>query len=304
VRRRLKIFLKALGGLVGVGALGLTGYAWVQASAFDASMARVYDVPAPPIARSTNPDDLARGKHLNESVAPCAASACHGNDLGGGEAVSLGPVATLRGPNITRTMTSYTDGELARLLRHGLKNDGRSVAFMPVQDFAWLPDDDLVALVSYLRTVPPVGRPDEQPGTSIRLLGKVLDRKDQMILDVARRIDHAAGVRPKGATPTVEYGRFLAMGCQGCHGEHLSGGRLPGAPSSVPIPLNLTPDATGLRDWTKDDLDRLLDTGVKRNGQKLDPFMPYEAFAKYDKVEREALWAFLRSVPAIPFGRR
>jgi hypothetical protein len=282
--------------------VGVGGYAFAQTSAFDASMRKVYDIPVPTIVRSTDPDVLARGKHLAQSVAPCATRDCHGTDLGGGRPIETGPIGTLTGPNLTRLLTVYSDGELARMMRHGIKKDGRSLAFMPVQDFAWLPEDDVVAVVSYLRTVPPVDRPDGL--MQIRALGKVLDRKGQMILDIARHIDHDSTVRAKAATPTVEYGQFLAMGCSGCHGEHYSGGAIPGAPPSIPIPLNLTPHETGLKGWTIEDLNRLLDTGVRKNGKKLDPFMPFEAFAKFDDVERKALWAYLESLPPVPFGQR
>jgi hypothetical protein len=298
VRRALKGTL----AVVGVGALGLGAYVYVQTSAFDASMNRVYDVPLKSVTRSTDSDVLARGKHLAESVAPCTTRECHGTDLGGGDPIDMGPLGRLTGPNITRVMLEYSDGELARLLGHGIKKDGRSVRFMPVQDVAWLPDDDVAAIVSFVRTVPASDKPSGP--MFIGTLGKVLDRKDRIIFDVARRIDHTAGVHAKGATPTKEYGRFLAMGCQGCHGERFSGGRIPGAPSSVPIPLNLTPDETGLKDWSFEDMSRLLDTGIRKNGRRLDPFMPFEAFAKLDDVERRALWAYLRSLPPIPLGGR
>jgi hypothetical protein len=302
MRRWVKNALKGLGGLIVVGAVAMGGYAFAQTSAFDASMSKVYDIPVPSCVRSTDPDVIARGKHLAQSVAPCATRDCHGTDLGGGRPIETGPIGTMTGPNLTRSLAEYSDGEIARMMRHGLKKDGRSLAFMPVQDFAWLPDDDVTAVVSYLRTVPVVDRPDGP--MEIRTLGKVLDRKGQMIMDVARHIDHSSGVRAKGATPTVEYGQFLAMGCSGCHGEHYSGGRIPGAPSSIPIPLNLTAHQTGLKDWTIDDMNRLLDTGVRKNGKKIDPFMPYEAFAQFDDVERKALWAYLRSIPSLPFGQR
>jgi hypothetical protein len=302
VKRWVKGVLKGVAVATGVGVLALAGYVFVQTSAFDDSMAKVYDIPTPSVARSTDPDVLARGKHLAESVAPCAASSCHGADLGGGAVLSMGPLGTLTGPNVTKIMLDYSDGDLARLLLHGIKKDGRSIRFMPVQDFAWLPADDVAAIVSFLRTVPISDKPSG--AVAIGMLGKVLDRKGQIIFDVARRIDHTSGLRAKGAAPTVEYGQLLAMGCQGCHGEHFSGGPIPGAPSSVPIPLNLTPHETGLREWSLDDMNRLLSTGIRKNGRKIDPFMPYEAFGKFDDVERRALWAFLRSLPPTPFGMR
>jgi len=302
VRQWIKTALKGVGGVVGVGALGLGAYVLVQVRAFDASMDRAYDVPVPSIVRSSDADVLARGKHLSESVAPCAANECHGSDFAGGKTIDMGPVASLTGSNVTKTIVDYSDGELARLLHHGIKKDGRSLAFMPVQDFAWLPDDDVAAIVSYLRTLPVVDKASAP--SAIKTLGKVLDRNDKIVLDVARRIEHATGVRAKGATPTVEYGGFLAKGCQGCHGDHFSGGPIPGAPASMPTPLNLTPHETGLRDWSFDDFNKLLNEGVKKNGKRLDPFMPYASFAKFDDIERRALWSFLKSLPPTPFGGR
>jgi hypothetical protein len=96
----------------------------------------------------------------------------------------------------------------------------------------------------------------------------------------------------------------LSRVCVGCHGEHLSGGPIPGAPSSIPIPANITKHDTGIKDWTFADFDRLITQGVKKNGNKLNPFMPIEAFGKMNEVEKQALWAFLQSLPPAPFGGR
>jgi hypothetical protein len=84
----------------------------------------------------------------------------------------------------------------------------------------------------------------------------------------------------------------------------MSGGPIPGAPSDFPVPLNLTPDATGLQGWTYADFEKLATTGIRKNGKKLASFMPIEAIAKMDDVERHALWAYLQSLPPTPFGQR
>jgi hypothetical protein len=173
---------------------------------------------------------------------------------------------------------------------------------MPVQDANWLPDSDVIAMISYLRTRPAVDKPNGD--VEIGTVGKVLDRRDMMRFDVARRIDHGHIEAAPPPAPTKEYGRFLARMCTGCHGDHLSGGPIPGAPASVPIPKNLTPDRSGLAGWTYDDFAKLLDTGIRKNGQALDPFMPRTAFVNYDDTERHALWAYLQSVPAMPAGQR
>jgi hypothetical protein len=90
----------------------------------------------------------------------------------------------------------------------------------------------------------------------------------------------------------------------GCHGPGLSGGPIPGAPPELPVPSNITPHETGIKAYTGADFMRLLNTGIKRNGKKLDPFMPLPALAAMNDIEKRALWAYLSSIPAQPFGNR
>jgi hypothetical protein len=300
----LKRVLKVVGLILGVCAAIVGVFVYVQCSRFDASMDRVYEVSPPAVSRSSEAAVVARGEHLVHSIAGCASSMCHGADLGGGKPIEMGPVATLCGPNITpgNMGAAYSDGEMARLIKHGIKKDGRSVRFMPVQDISWLPDSDVVAIVSYLRTIQGGDRPNGL--TVIKTLGKVLDRADQLALDVARRIDHGRVEPVPAPEPTAAYGAFLTRACTGCHGEHLSGGPLPGAPSSFATPLNLTPDDTGLKDWTFADFDKLMKTAARKNGKTLDALMPTEAWKNLDQTEMHAIWAYLQSLPPAPFGGR
>jgi hypothetical protein len=302
--RVLKRVLKVIGVVLLVCGTILGVFVYVRCSQFDASMDRVYDVPLPDVKASAEPAILARGDHLVHSLAACAGDLCHGADLGGGKPIEMGPVATLSAPNITpdNMGAAYSDGELARLVKHGIKKDGRSVRFMPVQDIAWLPDSDVLAIVSYLRTVKPVARPN---GSSvIKTLGKVLDRQEQFILDVARHIDHVKMETAPPPETTAAYGGYVSRLCTGCHGEHFSGGPLPGAPSSFAVPLNLTPDETGLKEWTFADYEKLMRTGVRRNGKQLDKLMPIEAWKNFDDTEMHATWAYLQSLPPRTFGGR
>jgi mono/diheme cytochrome c family protein len=298
-----RVALGFLGTLAAV-TVGALTFAEVQARAFDASIERVYELPLPVVTLSADPAVLARGKHVTEALGACTSRSCHGADLAGGASVDMGPVATLTGPNITSKgmLSVYSDGELARLVRHGVKRDGRSVAFMPVQDFAWLSDADVSAMISYLRTVPGVDRPNGASG--VKLLGKVLDRRGLLVLDVARRIGHETPDLAPPPSETRDYGAYVARLCVGCHGEHLSGGPIPGAPSSFATPLNLTPDATGMKGWTYEDFDALMTRGTRKNGKQLDPFMPLESFGKMDVTEKKALHAYLMGLPPLPLGGR
>src|SRR5579863_533440 len=128
MNRTLKIALMAVGGAVGAALLGGGSYAALQTTRFDSSVGRVYEVALPTVPRSPDSTVVARGKHLVESVGGCASKHCHGADLGGGDPLAMGPLGTLVGPNITMASlgAAYSDGELARLIEHGIKKDGRS----------------------------------------------------------------------------------------------------------------------------------------------------------------------------------
>jgi hypothetical protein len=300
----LKKILIGVGAVVGLVAAGGGIFVWVHTSAFDSSMAKVYDVPLSEITLSTDPAVLARGEHLARSVSGCAMADCHGADRSGGKLMEMGPLGKFQAPNITAGGMGavYSDAELARLVRHGIKKDGRSVIFMPVHETNWVPQDDLVAVVSLVRSVPAVEKPNGP--VSLGTLAKILDRRDSLVLDVARRIDHDNIDLAPPAAPTAAYGKHIGKLCSGCHGTTYSGGKIPGAPPDIPIPTNITPHETGIKDWSYADFTRLLDEGIKKNGEKLNPFMPLEALTNMDETERKALYAFLMSLPPREFGNR
>lgn len=300
----VKKVLLGVGGVLALSAAGLGAFVWSQTSAYASSMEKIYDVPLPGLVASKDPASIQRGEHLAKSVAACATADCHGKDLAGGNALEMGPLGTIVGPNVTSAGlgAAYSDGELARLIQHGIKKDGRSVVFMPAHEINWLPDEDVVAILSYVRSLPGVDKPNG--AMKVGLLGKVLDRRDSIVLDVARRIDHSRLDKAPPAAPTVEYGKHIAKLCMGCHGTGFGGGPIPGAPSHIPTPTNITPHESGIKAWSYEDFSTLLDRGLKKDGQPLDPFMPLEALSNMDETERKALWAFLTSLPPREFGTR
>lgn len=300
VLRRAALFV---GVSLAVGACGTGVFSYAEASAYDESVAKVYDVAPLPLARSSDPAVIARGSHLAQSLAGCAMSVCHGPDLTGGHVTEGGPIGRTVTPNVSVVLPAYTDGELARLIRHAIKKDGRTVRFMPVDNFAWLPDDDVVALISWLRTVPP--KEHLVPPMEIKPFGKVMDRMGYIPIDLARRLDHEHPETGPAPAPTAEYGKWIAHACRGCHGERMSGGPLPGTPPGFPVPANVTPHASGIGGWAYDDFVHVIETGTrKEDGKPLDEFMPVEMLRNMDDTERRAIWAYLESLPPVPFGQR
>jgi hypothetical protein len=63
-----------------------------------------------------------------------------------------------------------------------------------------------------------------------------------VIPDAAQRINHSlAPAQPVAPGATLAQGAYVANMCIGCHGEGLSGGRIPGGPPDWPAAANLTP---------------------------------------------------------------
>ena len=148
-------------------------------------------------------------------------TACHGRDLTGWVMVS-GPFGTRFGaPNLTAMVRHLSDAQLAAAIRYGVKPDGTSVIDMPVSKFLMSSDDDIAAIIAYLRTLPEkpskMGRP--QWGFEGRaMLAMGLMQIEAPMVKPARR-------GPK-ETPTAPQalGRYVAqVQCSGCHGPDLGG---------------------------------------------------------------------------------
>ncbi len=292
-----------------IGVLSVIGLALVVAAyqllSFSRALSKVYDIETPDIVATTDSTVIARGRHLAQSIGGCLG--CHGPGLAGGLVDDLGPIGVIRAPNLTTGRGgvggTYTDGQLARAIRYGIRTDGRTLLFMPTPEHNWWPDTDLLAIVSFVRSQPPVDTTIEP--AVVRPLGKLLSQFGVVELRSAAMIDHTASREEiPNPEPTARYGAFLARGCVGCHGEGLSGGRIPGAPSSLPIPANLTPDETGLGDWSKEEFVAVLNTGVRPDGRRLAAFMPFVSTRAMNDVEKTALWAYLRTLPPRAFGNR
>ena len=123
------------------------------------------------------------------------------------------------------------------------------------------------------------------------------------------RADHALeGPVPRLAvaiSDPVARGEYLvrAGNCRSCHtargGADYAGGRAIPTPFGTFYTPNLTPDAaTGLGEWSADEFWRALHEGRGRNGRLLYPSFPYTNYTKVSRADSDAMYAFLRSVPA------
>jgi mono/diheme cytochrome c family protein len=270
-----------------------------------------YDAPYPNIKSTTDSVVIARGRHLVYSSAHCMD--CHhvgnadsllalGQDppLSGGFLFDM-PIAKIYTKNITPDSATgigrYNDAEIARALRYGVHPDGTAIFdFMPFHNMS---DEDLTAVISFLRSQKPVV--NKIPANSYNLMGRVV--KAFLIKPVG-----PSGNVPVSVTPDTSsrYGKYLAMSvanCSGCHtkrdlmtgaytGEYFAGGlEIDGF-----ITPNLTPDSSGrIFNWSKQNfIDRF------RMGKLIPKSpMPWNSFKRMNDDELTAIFNYLKSLKPV-----
>jgi mono/diheme cytochrome c family protein len=315
----MKKVSKLIGVLIALFALvALAGYGYVETT-YD----RVYpDTPLPNIKASTDPEVIKQGEYVANAVAHC--SACHGpaeaaaerklgprHDLRGGFVMKAGPFGQFVPANITPDpetgIGKLSDGQIARVIRHGIDRRDRFSAFMSLA-VGDMSDEDLTAVVSYLRSVPPVK--SQTAATQWGIIAKALSGSFG---------PKRGGGIPHVASGTVSVGRgeYLAKGpalCGGCHsGLDVMDGFKPvgvpfaGANEADPDPFdktaefvapNLTPDPkTGIMaNWSEEQFLARFRAGRTFQGSK----MPWENFAQMTDEDLRSIYRFLRTLPPTP----
>ena len=299
----MRRFIKVSGyALVAILAVLLVG-AVVVYQASGSRLRRTYLVVARPVHIPGDPVAVERGRHI---AATRGCLDCHGPDLGGAKVIEDAAMGRLYGSNLTEgrggLRASYSDGDYVTAIRHGVAPDGHALFLMPSAEYSHLGDDDLGALIAFLKSVPPVDR--ERVPLQVGPVARVLMVAGKLKL-AAEEIDHA-NLKPATVQPgvTVEYGRYLAVGCTGCHGPNFSGGKIDIGPPDWPLAANLTPHAEGrLAKWTEDDFLKAIRTARRPDGTEINPVMPRN-FGQMDDVELKAIWRFLHTLPPVSTGLR
>jgi mono/diheme cytochrome c family protein len=278
------------------------------------------DTPYPEVAASTDSAVVERGRYIVRTLAPCAA--CHGEPsqaeanrngaevpLTGGFVFDIPP-----GKIYTRNLTSdaetglgnVSDKAIARALRFGVGHDGR--ALLPFMEMQGLSDDDLQAVVSYLRTQAAVKNP--VPPHSFTMLGKVI--KATALANPIGPATTPLTKSPRGAS--VETGRYLVESvslCWACHTARsmmtgaLTGPKFGGTtgfteagdPGHTWSPPNITsdPETGRLGKMTEDQFVARFRQGRVLPGSP----MPWQAFSKMNEEDLRAIYQYLMSVPPV-----
>lgn len=280
-------YLRLLGraGLVLIAALLLLALGVHTVS--ERALQRVWDVPLAAFAAPSDAAAIAEGRRL-ATLRGCN-NGCHGKPgIGGTVFEEDSWYGRLLAPNLTEVVRRYSDAELARAIRHGVKRDGTAVQVMPSDMFAQLDDADLGAIIAFLRAEPAIEHalPASTSGPLLRWQLAFGEPADTF---TTARIDHAA---PHPAKPPPEqpqaWGRYLAhSSCTECHGADLRG---------VHQGDFHTPPLVAVAAYSRADFQRLMRTGIALGGRTLNDLMTRVARERtrhFTDAEIDALHAYL-----------
>jgi hypothetical protein len=281
------------------------------------------DIAVPRIELPTAAAEIERGRYLATHVAVCMD--CHSErDWGffsgpirtgtlgrGGERFdeSTGLPGVIVSRNITpAALGDWSDGEVYRAISGGLRRDGTALfPLMPYDAYRFMAQEDLLAIIAYLRTLPPIAN-------------DVARRRLDFPLNlIVNSIPRPADPRPVNRADPVDYGRYLATiaGCRWCHtplderqrsieGMELAGGHEFAMGDYVVRAANITPDAeTGLGSWSRDDFIARFRRYRGEGGRipvgpgDFNTIMPWTMYADLTDDDLAAIYAYLMQAPAI-----
>jgi mono/diheme cytochrome c family protein len=261
------------------------------------------------------PERLERGRYL--AVARHGCVFCHSerdwdapgappreNRLGAGVVWAAEGMPWLTAPNITPDgetgIGNVSDDAVARAIREGIGFDGRALFnLMPYQEFRRLPDEDLAAIVVYVRSLAPVRNvlPKSELPFPLPLVMRAVPEPVESPVPA-----------PDLSTPEKR-GEYVlrTSACHHCHTPmtksgalrmelDMSGGNPFPSPRGTIAATNLTLDPTGLANY-----DEATFVTVMRTGKlgTLHPIMPWTIYKELEEADLEAIWAYLRTLKPV-----
>jgi mono/diheme cytochrome c family protein len=272
----------------------------------------------PAFAQAQTNIPVAEGQYIFALAGGCA---CHTvpkeTPHAGGRAFPI-PFGTVYSTNITQDketgLGAWSDQQIQDAMVKGIRRDGSWILpVMPYEKYSGMAQEDLKALIAYLRTLKPVKKPTPELKTwapFARSLGVPI------FLKIFGRFSNSPSQAPKSG---VERGRYLVEHvslCGDCHTPrnsigvpkqslYLAGASQRIGPLGEAVP-NITPDKkTGIGEWKREDIAELLISGTKPDLDNVQGLM-YEVIQGtthgYKDMKKEdalAIADYLKSIPAI-----
>jgi hypothetical protein len=255
------------------------------------------------------PERVERGRYLVQAALNC--EVCHsakdwsqhgapnlaGMELAGQSLPLVGFPGTLVAPNLTPDpetgSANWTDDQIARAIREGIKHDDSTIfPMMPYQEYRNLSDEDVASVVVYLRSMTPVRNPLPPSKVNFPVNYLVRSAPEPLLTPVPS---------PANSDPLTRGKYLVKLGC-GCHnavekmgysgGEHLAG------PWGEVTSANITPDPSGISYYSEAGFITVLRTGYV-GARKLNSIMPFGQFKNFSDDDLKAMYAYPRTIPAV-----
>ncbi|HYB42732.1 MAG TPA: cytochrome c [Candidatus Methylomirabilis sp.] len=288
--------------------------AWGSTAAATAALGALLWM-TPASAASATPADIARGRYIYGATGGCGCHTKPKDAVNAGGRRYDGPFGTVYSSNITPDretgIGAWTDEQIITAIRLGRRPDGeRLIPVHPYTVFNGMAEEDLRAVVAYLRTVPPVDRRNTPKKIAVPLF--------ETVFLPAWLAAFAPRETPPASAPTtgVPRGEYLvrAVGhCGECHtprtmtmatdnARFLAGSAKGPEDSEVP---NITPDKeTGLT-WTVEQIADYLGSGNKPDGDVAGGLMgeviegTTAGYKDLTAADRTAIAQYLKTIPPI-----
>jgi mono/diheme cytochrome c family protein len=272
----------------------------------------------PAVPQAQTNELVVKGQYIFALAGGCA---CHTvpkeTPHAGGRAFPI-PFGTVYSTNITQDketgLGAWSDQQIHDAMVKGIRRNGSWILpVMPYEKYSGMAQEDLKALVAYLRTLQPVKKATPELKTwapFARSLGV------PMFLKIFGRFSNSPSQAPKSG---VERGRYLVQHvslCGDCHTPrnsigvpkqslYLAGASQKIGPLGEAVP-NITPDKeTGIGEWKREDIAELLISGTKPDLDNVQGLM-YEVIQGtthgYKDMRKEdalAIADYLKSIPPI-----
>jgi mono/diheme cytochrome c family protein len=270
-------------------------------------------------ARAQSNDELvAPGRYIFAVAGGCA---CHSEPKStphaGARAFPI-PFGTVYSTNITQDketgLGAWTDRQILDALVKGVRRDGSPILpVMPYEKYSGMAQEDLKALIAFLRTFKPVKRATPPLKSWIPLTRSL---GTPIYLKLFGKFYTSPSGAPKSG---IERGRYLVEHvaiCGDCHTPrnfmgvpqqslYLAGAGERSGPLGEAVP-NITPDReTGLGDWRRQDIAELLLTGIKPDADNVQGLMSEviegtpHGYKDMNKDDALAIADYLKSIPPI-----
>ena len=138
-----------------------------------ARLNKKYDVNVETVSVPTDAQARQRGEHL-ATILMC--SDCHTANMGGQVFYTIPGMLSVPTPNLTAgaggTVPAFSEEDWVRAVRYGVRPDGTALFIMPSASYHEISDEDLGAVITYIKSLPPVD--NVMPERRVEIMGRLM----------------------------------------------------------------------------------------------------------------------------------